>query len=266
MAQFSRGTNNGSEYERSDHSFYKGIVVKNWDPQKLLRVKIYVPEISNQPLEDWLQEYKNINVRFPGKNNRQDAWRDTDIYEEISKFLPWAEPCTTLLGENSPARYWSQLGTALTTDSNYAEAFAKNNVDPPDEDEGGWGPSFLYEQQSTNTSDYFWWPTEENNYAVNNNPYSFHFRPSNQVDKGKGVFSVPSIGSQVWLFHYRGDYNFPVYIGGRTDRRVSSLIYNEDAPGPENGPPDGGINHSMDYPGVFENFPTTDDEIKRDTT
>ena len=106
------------------------------------------------------------------------------------------------------------------------------------------------------------------NYAVNNNPYSFHFRPSNQVDKGKGVFSVPSIGSQVWLFHYRGDYNFPVYIGGRTDRRVSSLIYNEDAPagsrGREGTP--GGINHSMDYPGVFENFPTTDDEIKRDTT
>ena len=50
--------------------------------------------------------------------------------------------------------------------------------------------------------------------------------------------------------------DFPVYIGGRTDRRGRSLIYNEDAPGPENGPPDGGINHSMDYPGVFENFPT----------
>ena len=28
MAQFSRGTNTGSEYQRSDNSFYKGIVVK----------------------------------------------------------------------------------------------------------------------------------------------------------------------------------------------------------------------------------------------
>jgi hypothetical protein len=267
MAQFARGTNSGSEYQRNDNSFYKGIVVKNWDPHKLQRVKIYVPEISNQPLEDWLQEYKNINVRFPGKNNKQDAWLDTDIYEEISKFLPWAEPCMSLLGESGPGRYWSQLGTAITTDSNYAEAFTHQFNNPeqtPDEREGVWGPSFLYEQEDTNTSDYFWNPTEENNYAVNNNPYSFHFRPSNHVDKSKGLFCVPSIGSQVWLFHYRGDYNFPVYIGGRSDRRMSSLIYNEDAPGGENGPPFGNINHSMDYPGVFENFPSTDDEIKRD--
>ena len=50
MAQFARGTNSGSEYQRNDNSFYKGIVVKNWDPHKLQRVKIYVPELSNQPL------------------------------------------------------------------------------------------------------------------------------------------------------------------------------------------------------------------------
>ena len=173
----------------------------------------------------------------------------------------------SLLGESGPGRYWSQLGTAITTDSNYAEAFTRQFNSPdetPDDAKGVWGPSFLYEQEETNTSDYFWSPTEENNYAVNNNPYSFHFRPSNHVDKSKGLFCVPSIGSQVWLFHYRGDYNFPVYIGGRSDRRMSSLIYNEDAPGGENGPPEGNINHSMDYPGVFENFPSTDDEIKRD--
>ena len=275
MAQFSRGTDNGNEYARSDHSFFKGIVVKNWDPHKLLRLKIYVPEISNQPLEDWLTEYKDINVRFPGKNNTQDTWKDTDIYEEISKFLPWAEPCTSLLGENSPGRYWSQQGIAATTDSNYAEAFQINNDEPVTEESGGWGPSFLYEQYSTTRGDFFAYPTDEGNFSANNNPYSFQYRPSNQVDKPKGLFSVPSVGSQVWLFHYRGDYNFPVYIGGRPDRRSTTLIYDEDALKESTGSTSTGdtggtarepVRHSMNYPSIFENYPSIAEEVNREST
>tara|TARA_R100000152_G_C6775623_1_gene204148 strand:+ start:21 stop:890 length:870 start_codon:yes stop_codon:yes gene_type:complete len=273
MPQFARGTDQSREHERSDNSFYKGIVVKNWDPHKLHRVKIYVPEISNQPLENWLQEYKVFNMRFPGKNNEQDNWRDVDLYEEISKFLPWAEPCTSLLGENGPARYHSPTGIAGTTDANYVEEFEQNNEEPPTDQRGVWGPSFLYENFNTNMSDYFWWPTEQNNYAVNNNPYSFEFRPSNQVGKGKGLFCVPTVGSQVWLFHYRGDYNFPVYIGGRHSRRENVLINNEDALGgggsTATGDPGGvdrSLKPSLDYPGIFENFPGQGTEIQRDAS
>ena len=116
--------------------------------------------------------------------------------------------------------------------------------------------SFLYENFDTNTSDKFWWPNEENNYAVNNNPYSYQFRPSNQVGKGKGLFCVPSVGSQVWLFHYRGDYNFPVYIGGRHSRRETLLINDEDS--------SAGLKPSLNYPGIFENFPSEGDEVLRD--
>jgi hypothetical protein len=278
MSQFARGTDQSREHERKDDSFYKGIVVKNWDPHKLHRVKIYVPEISNQPLENWLQEYKIFNMRFPGKNNEQDNWSDTDIYEEISKFLPWAEPCISLLGENGPARYYSPQGIAGTTDANYVDSFEQNNVDPLTEEQGVWGPSFLYENFNTNTSDFFWWPNEENNYAVNNNPYSYHFRPSNQVGKGKGLFCVPSVGSQVWLFHYRGDYNFPVYVGGRHSRRENFIINDEDALGGiETSPGFSGSGQggqrgerkpkpSLDYPGIFENFPSEGPEVQRDAS
>jgi len=263
MPAFARGTDQSKEYQRSDESFYKGIVVKNWDPHKLLRVKIYVPEISNQPLEQWLSQYRLINTRFPGKNNEEDNWADTDIYEQISKFLPWAEPCVSLLGENSPGRYYSQQGIAATVDANYLDTFQKNNTEPPTDEDGAWGPSFLYENKNTNTSDYFWAPTEENNYATNNNPYSYDFRPSNQVDKGKGLFCAPSVGSQVWLFHYRGDYNFPVYFGGRHSRRENILITGEDVPTDENKPRT--TNHSLDYPGVFENYPSVAKQVNRDT-
>ena len=55
-----RGSNAGVEYKRQDNNFYKGTVVQNNDPEELLRVKVYIPELSNEPLDDWLNsdEYK----------------------------------------------------------------------------------------------------------------------------------------------------------------------------------------------------------------
>ena len=272
MSQFARGTDNGTEYERKDDSFYKGIVVKNWDPSKLQRVKIYIPELSNQPLQNWLQEYREMHIRFPGENNKQDNWGGDgiEIYREISKFLPWAEQCVSLLGENAPGRHYAPEGIATTLDTNYPDTFQTNNEDPPTEAGGAWGPSFLYENYATNEADYFSYPTDEGNYAVNNNPYSYQYRPSNQIDKPKGVYCVPSVGSQVWVFHYRGDYNFPVYFGGRHSLRETALIYDKDAgetpydpSTTETGIKGATLNASMDYPGIFENFDNKSDKITR---
>tara|TARA_R110002020_G_scaffold156082_1_gene337596 strand:+ start:83 stop:826 length:744 start_codon:yes stop_codon:yes gene_type:complete len=244
MATFVRGSNQNIEYKRNDQDFYRGIVIKNWDPQRLYRVKVYIPELSNQPLEDWLQEYEQMDMRFPGTNNTQDVWKDVDLFEEMSKFIPWAEACFPLLGENSPGRYNSPAGLAMTSDSNYPSAQQKNNTSPVTKAGGGWGPSFLWENLETNTGDAFTSPVPA--YSVNNNPYSFQYRPANQVDKPKGVYGAPSVGSQVWVFHYRGDPNFPVYIGGRHSYRENCLLTDADASKEQ---------QSQDYPGVMENFP-----------
>ena len=256
MLVFVRAANSGVEYKREDHSFFRGIVVKNWDPQKLYRVKVYIPEISNQPLKDWLQAYKDLDFRFPGYNNKQDVWTDTGIFEEIAKFLPYAEACFPLLGENSPGRYLAPEGTATTTDADYVQGFTTNDTEPPTEADGSFGPSFWYENFETNRGDAFVKPNSEGNFTAKNNPYSYQFRPSNQVNKPKGVFCAPSVGSQVWVFHYRGDYNFPVYIGGRHDFRGNCLITDSDST--QGYAAAGGGNeiedlHSLDYPGVFEN-------------
>lgn len=238
-----RGSNNANEYKRDDQSFYKGIVVKNNDPLKLNRVKIFIPELSNQPLEGWLQEYKRMNMRFPGKNNEEDVWSDTSVFEEISNFLPWAESCGPLFGEGSPARYQSTDQLAVITDGNYEDGFETNNIEEPSIEKGQFSPSFLFENYETMLGDAFTAP--KNNFAVKNNPYAYMYRPSGYTNKAKGVFSVPSVGSKVWVFHYRGDPNFPVYMGTRHDYRELALINsmdNEEAA-------------SLDYPHMFENKP-----------
>jgi hypothetical protein len=241
-----RGSNNAKEYRRDDQSFYKGIVVKNDDPNKLNRVKIFIPELSNQPLDNWLAEYKRINMRFPGNNNTDDVWRDTEIFEEISSYLPWAEQCFPLFGENGPARYQSAEAIANMNESNFSEGMENSEEKaeiPPDLNSGGFSPGFLFEAFETSTPDAFSNP--HNSITGKTNPYSYLYKPESYTSKSKGVFSIPSVGSKVWVFHYRGDANFPVYFGARHDYRELSLINfmdNDD-------------NVSLDYPHHFENKP-----------
>lgn len=236
-----RGSNQGIEYKRDDQTFYKGIVVKNNDPLKMHRVKIYIPELSNQPLTDWLQEYKRMNMRFPGTNNTNDAWKDTAIFDEISKFIPWAEPCVSLLGEHGPARYQSPNRRAVITDGNYEETFQTNDTAKPTLETGALSPGFVYANYETTLSDAFSDPSA--NLTTSCNPYSFLTRPANTSGKAKGVFSMPAVGSKLWVFHYKGDLNFPVYFGGIVSYRETMLIDGMDNKAQQ----------SLDYPGIFEN-------------
>jgi hypothetical protein len=74
------------------------------------------------------------------------------------------------------------------------------------------------------------------------NPYAYEYRPATYVNKPKGVFGVPNVGTKVWVFHYNGDVNLPVYFGVRHDYR-EALIMNDQDIEPT----------SLDYPGYYEN-------------
>jgi hypothetical protein len=206
---FARGSATGDEFRRNELSFYKGIVVKNNDPLRLNRIKVYIPELSNQPFDEWFADNENLKIKVPGKNNIGDNWIDTDIYEAICKTIPWAEPCYPVIGESGSSRYVGDEKISSISDSNYIS-----------------GLSFIYENQGTAIGDAFNDPTV--NFSVNCNPYGFSYKPSKHVNKSKGLFGIPEVGANVWVFFWQGKTQFPVYFGVSHNFRELTLINNTD--------------------------------------
>ena len=197
---FVRGSGGGLEYKRVDNASYRGIVVKNNDPLKLNRVKVYIPELSNQPYDDWFEKYTNYNLTVPGRNltplkDTDTALNDTKLFEEICNLIPWAEQCFPLVGESGNSRYYKDGEISFISDCNYEEGFIVNDTESPSLSSGSFSPAFLYENKGTAIGDAFSDPVT--NFCVKCNPYAFSYRPSKYVNKAKGMFGIPEVGSKV---------------------------------------------------------------------
>jgi hypothetical protein len=225
---FVRGSNSGIESKREDFSMYRGIVARNDDPLQMNRVKVYIPELSNQPVENWLDTFDNMSIKIPGTNIESDNWQDLDIYQEILNNLPWAEIMYPIIGESSNARYFSNTGQSIISDSNYVDNI---NTKTPNLTSGTFSPAYLYDNYVTMINDAMINPIA--NDTVKNNPYGYSYRPNKMVNQTKGIMGIPEIGSKVWVTHYMGDLNFPLVIGVMQDHRSLRLI-NENVNYPRN--------------------------------
>lgn len=239
---FVRGSGYSDESRKEDNSFYRGIVVKNNDPDGLNRVKIYISELSNQPYDEWLEKYTTFDLKTIGDNmnpeegshpkKKKGSWKKPNIFKEICKNLPWAEPCYPLMGESGNFRYIKDGKISSISDANYANSEDDSNSDEKDKtksfygflhidkdnptiDTGVFSPAFLYEHSDTMLHDKFANPIES--YSVQCNPYSYSYSPSKHSNKAKGIIGVPEVGSKVWVFHELGDLNFPIYFGVTQD-------------------------------------------------
>lgn len=297
---FVRGVNEPIEFNRVDNSFYKGIVVSNNDPLQMFRVKIYIPELSNQPINDWLEARgkQQLDVKNPGWTNPTDSWADEMTFHEVVKYLPWAEPSFPLMGEGGTGYYFANSVIsegAHITDSCYRSEFLdifcaekscasspfwsygsrdsntaltssnrrftgkrgpgvnEGHREPMSHIDGAFAPAYFYEALETRISDHFDKPTPMTQHV---NPYAYEYRPSKFVNKPKGVFGVPNVGTKVWVFHYNGDVNLPVYFGVRHDYREAYMINERDTGRvpitPVKAQPI--ASSGLDYPGYHENL------------
>jgi hypothetical protein len=216
---FVRGFGLGNESKRDDISFYRGIVVGNNDPLQMNRVKVYIPELSNQPLDEWFDKYDEIKIKFPGKNLDDESWKDMEIFKEIVEKLPWAEIMYPVVGESSNGRFFSSSEQTTITDANYDDGVYKKS---PDIMEGSFSPAYLYDNYDTMIHDSTIDPVPTSSFK--NNPYSYSYRPNKMVNQVKGLMGIPEIGSKVWVTHNMGDLNFPVVVGVMHDHRSLRLI------------------------------------------
>jgi len=223
---FVRGSGSGEEYKRVDIAPYRGIVVDTNDPLKRNRVRVYVPELTNQPFDGWFDTHIEINVKSPGDNKETDTWNDVAVYEEIVNLIPWAEIMYPVLGETGNCRYYKDGRISTISDCNYEEGFRANDIDPLSMATGAYSPAYVYENETTAVGDSFTDPVD--NLSVKCNPYAYSYRPSKHVNKGKGIFGVPEVGSKVWVTHFDGDLNFPIVIGTYHDYREFTLMNDTD--------------------------------------
>ena len=259
------------------NGMYLGIVVQNNDPEYRGRVKVYVPHIQANVYQNWFKEISDKSFSFLGKNVSNDL---NKILPELKTILPWAENSMPSVGSSGSGRYlaYDELGT--TSDSNRPETLKPNTHQTDVEKKYklndqhlGEKPGKVYESHSLWVSDAFTNETDPDNpdndldsiagklpvgdrlNGVNRpNKYAYNYRPSTYSNCAKGSFSIPNVGSHVWVFFHGGDPLQPVVFGVSHGREDWKGIFESH---------DG---HGIDYPGTYENKSRADEGIFHNNT
>lgn len=222
-----------------------GIVVQNNDPDKHGKVKVFVPHVSPSVYAGWNELQEDKEFRFLGENIGSDL---TNIIDSLKDILPWAECASPLVGSVGIGRYNSRNRHGSISDANVygnTEASEATGDNQLNNDGIGEKDAFLYDafpvgdafNQTLSGSDgvRLGMPNQINK-------TSYTYRPNSHSNEAKGTFSIPSVGSHVWVFFKEGDPLKPVYFAAAFSADDWQNIF--DSQDGEHGP---------DYPGAFEN-------------
>lgn len=212
------------------NGIYLGIVVQNNDPDKRGRVKVYIPQLA--PTINELNT-KNVDRLFTNIDQQNNPTIHGAL-EELKKILPWAEYAGPIFAGNSTGRYNATTKQTTTSDSN---TWKSGRV------ADGFRPANNFIDDST-FPDVFAKTNEYGNRFTN--PFAFQYTPSNYSNLSRGVFSIPNVGSHVYVFFINNDRNHPVYFAsayGEND--IKRIFTMSDDPS---------INSTVDYPSTYENI------------
>jgi hypothetical protein len=262
---------------------YLGIVIQNNDPEFRGRVKVYVPHIQANVYQQWYSEIEDRSFRFLGDNIKSEL---NKILPELKTILPWAENAMPAVGASGSGRYNAHDKVGTISDSNRNETVRPNKHQTDVEKKYGLNdehigekPGKLYENHSTwvhdaftNTEDPDWmdednpngeggsWPFEDLSVGdrlngVNRpNKYAWNYRPTTYSNCAKGSFSIPNVGSHVWVFFQDGDPLRPVVFAASFGQEDWKGIY------------DSNETHGMDYPGTYENVSKDEEMVYNNNT
>lgn len=212
---------------------YVGIVVQNNDPERRGRVKVFVPHVSVTLYDNWHKEKTDRKFVFPDSIHNPDL---INVIEPLKEVLPWAECASPLFGGDASGRYNASTKLGSTSDSNFWEGNKLEEGNRPLQNYTG--PN-VYPDPFDETG-------KNDNIFVNQ--YSYQYTPSNYSNLARGMFTIPNVGSHLWVFFAGGDPNLPVYFaashGDEDWKRIYTLDQDND-----------NEFSSVDYPETYENKP-----------
>jgi hypothetical protein len=192
------------------NGFHIGIVVQNNDPLKSGRIKVFVPHVSATIYTNWNSLTANKDFIELGSNKNESISNVIDTAKDI---LPWAVPASPIIGE-SGSTYYNAYDN-ITGNGDGEEG--REGVD-----EYGDKPSKIFENSPLSDA------------------YMNNFVPISYSSLPKGSFSIPKVGSHVWVFYHNNDIMYPVYFAMAYGGDISKM-YSDDT-----------------YPDKFENYSRRD--------
>lgn len=197
--------------------FYRGIVVQNNDPQRLGRVKVFVPHLHMSLLDIEKSDY-NSEFYFGefGTNYQQKGKNLVDLTKYIEKIkfkLPWAELSLPVTGGGFSS-FNSSSNKATVSDSPF---FSNQQAD----DDGSTGSPAGADVKQNPPADAFSSSTD------NPNPLGSSYSTQSYYNAPKGNFGVPQVNTKVWLFFLDGNSSTPVVFGYSPSANTYKQIYDD---------------------------------------
>jgi hypothetical protein len=240
------------------NGFYRGIVCQNNDPEKLGRVKVFVPHLHLSLIDLDPKDYdKEFYFSEFGTNYNKIKPNFIDLTKYIEKIkmkLPWAEVSLPVTG-GGYSSFNSPSNRATTSDSPYFVNQQEESDDTTGAPAGALTQSYPPKDKFSSGSD-------------NPNALGSAYVAQSYYNAPKGMFGIPQVNTKVWLFFLEGNPNTPVVFGYSPSANSYNRIFDDTTypSGYENNDPAGEANPenlkkqtrtAMNYPGGSLTFDGT---------
>lgn len=226
----------GNPFDDKHYGFFRGMVMQNNDPDRRGRVKIAIPEFTAQLARDLGLPPNVYGARFVGGDNINTIY-SKETLKKFCDVLKWAEQASPLIGGGTSGVFDAKNGNATVGEGyrgTLREPLGEESITPSGESVS---PKAAMSINST-----------PGGFDIGSKTglcdvYNQTLAPSPINNATKGMFSIPRVGSQVWLFFENGSLDHPVYIGYVYDKQDWNSVFNAQ-----------GSNPDMHYPAGSENM------------
>lgn len=224
------------------NGFYLGYVIQNNDPDRGGKVKIFIPSLmpTLADVSDNIDgDNKEVKIDF-----KDLSTLSTEAIKNLKNTLPWARQISPLIGSGGSTSYNTNEHLITTVDNPIHRVdFAKKikaGEEPATEPRI---PGATLQQDNFILSAGNIKGESDIPATPSTDPDNNRLLPELYSNQSKGMFSIPSVGSLVWVFFENGEWDLPVYFGYHYSSAAWREVYGSDKKG----------SRGIDYPNNFEN-------------